>query len=111
MFDVEDVPELGPSLVVKQVSDNLVCLCTLLFFAQLVKGGSAQMDGSIAAGDVVTQIDSVHFSSSVCSSSDSALASVKEVTSGVCGSTLRLHILRPNDGSKFEVNLTRGNAQ
>jgi C-terminal processing protease CtpA/Prc len=81
------------------------------FPSQLVKGGSAQMAGTIAAGDVVTRIDSADFSSSVCGSSDSALASVKEVTSGVCGSTLVLHIFRPSDGSTFEASLIRGNAQ
>ena len=69
------------------------------------------MAGTIAAGDVVSRIDSTDFSSSVCANSDSALASVKEVTSGTCGSTLVLHIFRPSDGRKFEATLTRGNAQ
>ncbi len=68
------------------------------------------MDGTIAAGDVVTRIDSTDFTPSMCASSG-ALASVKEVTSGVCGSTLCLHAFRPSDGHKFEVTLTRGNAQ
>jgi C-terminal processing protease CtpA/Prc len=79
--------------------------------AQLVKGGSAQMNGAIAAGDVVTRIDSIEFTSSVCENSSSALASVKDVTSGVCGSTLVLHVFRPSDGRTYEATLTRGNAQ
>lgn len=79
--------------------------------AQLVKGGSAQMNGAIAAGDVVTRIDSTEFTSSVCENSSSALASVKDVTSGVCGSTLVLHVFRPSDGRTYEATLTRGNAQ
>ena len=77
---------------------------------QLVKGGSAQMHGVIATGDVVTRIDSTDFTTSICAGSG-ALASVKDVTSGACGSTLVLHIFRPSDGGKFEVTLTRGNAQ
>ncbi len=113
MFDIEDVPELGSSLVVKLVIPSLIRqLCSNFSHAgaQLVKGGSAQMDGTIAAGDVVTRIDSTDFSSSICAGSG-ALASVKDVTSGACGTTLTLHVFRPSDGSKFEVTLTRGNAQ
>lgn len=122
MFDVEEVPEVGPALVVKQVSSFLTQqpLCNASPIAtpcltpcstQLVKGGSAQLDGSIAVGDIVTRIDSADFDSSVCTSSDSALSAVKEVTSGLCGSTLLLHVFRPSDDRKFEVTLTRGNAQ
>jgi hypothetical protein len=33
------------------------------------------------------------------------------VTSGVCGSSLVLHIFRPSDGRTFETSLIRGNAQ
>lgn len=121
MFDVEGVPEVGPALVVKQVSSILTqqprnasptaTPCFTLCSTQLVKGGSAQLDGSIAVGDIVTRIDSADFDSSVCTSSDSALSAVKEVTSGLCGSTLLLHVFRPSDDRKFEVTLTRGNAQ
>jgi len=78
---------------------------------QLVKGGSAQLDGSISVGDIVTRIDAADFDESVCANSDSALAAVKDVTSGICGSTLMLRVFRPSDDRKFEVVLTRGNAQ
>jgi hypothetical protein len=114
MFDIEEVAELGMALVVKQVAPLLhpeIRTCFLMNDAQLVKGGSAQMDGAIAAGDIVTRIDSTEFTSSVCENSSSALASVKDVTSGVCGSTLVLHAFRPSDGHTFEATLTRGNAQ